>query len=122
MAALGLQASEYIVAVHAALVDLEHSHICICVHIVDYYFDELKMSLIRVKWPQINEPSVIFTTSLYQSQPRHQIFASFVREWQGNGNVGKTFSLFISTFVTSASPFVSIYNYHNICKAVAAFT
>ena len=111
MAAVGLKASEYNVAVHAALVDLEHSHVCICVHIVNYYFDEFKMSLIRVKWPQINEPSVIFTTFLYQSQPRHQIFATFVREWQGNGNISKTFSLFISTFVKSASPFVSIHKH-----------
>ena len=31
-----------------------------------------------------------------------------VREWQGSGNVGKTFASFISTFVTFASPFVSI--------------
>ena len=49
-----------------------------------------------------------FRIKLYQSQPCHQIFASFVRKWQGNGNVGKTFASFISTFVTFASPFVSI--------------
>ena len=55
---------------------------------------------------------------LYQSRPRHQIFVTFVRKWQGIGNVGKTFVTFVSAFVTFVSPFVSI---RNIRKAFAAF-
>ena len=65
-----------------------------------------QLTMIQIQ--ENNEPSVIFAPYIYQSQPRHQIFASFVRKWQGNGNVGKTFASFISTFVSFASPFVSI--------------
>ena len=39
-----------------------------------------------------------------------RIFASFARKWQCNRNAGETFASMINTFVTLASPLVSIRN------------
>ncbi|KAG1696992.1 hypothetical protein GQR58_006105 [Nymphon striatum] len=51
-----------------------------------------------------NEPEADSLRYLYQSRPRHQIFVTFVRKWQGIGNVSKTFQNYSPTSPQPTSP------------------